>query len=217
MKLKSVFLICIAIVCLILTYPFSIVMSQNSSPTVVVVPATGTGQIGETITVDVTINSVQNLYGIDLTLKWDNSFLEILNAESHLGVESHPNGVLHETVESPVNVVKDNASQSVGEYTLIVTSENPSPSFNGSGTVATLRFNTTKPGHTTIGIESYLADRPLPDETSTLIEHTDVNGTLELTIPEFPETMVLIMVATLITTLLIYQKRKHYKNYKPQN
>jgi hypothetical protein len=165
-----------------------------------VLPAESTPKIGETITVNITLNNVQNLYAIDLSLEWNNAVLQIIRNQSLIGDET--NGVLH----SPTVIVTDAVSQETGKYTLIATSQNPANSFNGSGTIATLTFNVTSVGHSALTIQSELADHPLPEQTSESISHTIINGSINSVIPEFPVTTILGIVIVTATTILLISK-----------
>lgn len=182
--------------------------AQNASTAVSVVPSHVTAQQGETLIVNVTISNVENLYGIDLTLRWNNSMLSLQDFSSQMGVESRPGGILHEDAEYPVIIVQDNASQSIGEYYLVATSQGSADSFNGSGTIVTLTFNVTAAGKSEISVQSELADHPQPGETtSELIPHSDGSSTIDAApIPEFPETAALIALAAIVTMALLYSK-----------
>src|SRR5512133_3585505 len=72
--------------------------------------------IGDTLTVNIKISNAQNLYGVDVTLNWNPSVLKLTSATPQLGVESHSNGVLHESSTYPIDV-EDN-TQGDGEYHL---------------------------------------------------------------------------------------------------
>ncbi len=184
------------------------VRSQASGTVVSIQPQTSSAKVGETFTVNITLSNVQNLYGIDVTLDWNASILKVVSTASRLGVESHSGGILHE----PINVVEDSASQATGEYHLVATSQNPADSFNGSGTIATLTFNVTQLGHSGLDLQSDLADHPLPDEVSTLIDHTDVSGSFDAVIPEFPGVFALALVLVLATVGLLFSKKLSKKN-----
>ncbi len=189
--------------------------SQTSSDTnVSVLPEQNSVRLGEALTVNITISNVQNLYGIDVTLDWNSSVLQIQSASSQLGVESHFGGVLHETSDYPIIVVQDNSSQEIGEYHLIASSQGSADAFNGDGTIVTLKFNVTNLGHSELTLQSDLADHPQPGETiSEPITHIDVNGSVNVTaIPEFPEMLVLTLLAVFVTASLIFSKKVLKKN-----
>ena len=193
---------------LIAMLPIQTAKSQTSPTTVKVVPAQNAVRIGETIVVNLTITNVQNLYGLDIKLDWNTSLLQLMSTISRLGVESYSDGILHESTDAPISVVEDSSSQETGEYHLVATSQNPSPSFNGSGTIVSLTFNVTNIGHSTLSIQSELADRPLPDQISDFIVHTDANGSVDAgAIPEFPEAAIIGLLAIFATVFLLFSKR----------
>jgi hypothetical protein len=183
--------------------------SQTSDAIIQVIPAQSTPKIGETITVNITISNVQNLYAIDLTLQWNNAVLQILQNQSLIGDEA--NGVLY----SPTVTVTDAASQETGKYTLIATSQNPANSFNGSGTIATLTFNVTSIGHSALTLQSELADHPLPEQTSESINHNIVNGSVDAVIPEFPSIAILAIVIIATTAVLFFSRNIKIANKQP--
>ena len=186
--------------------------SQTSGTVVSVVPEVNAGRVGETFIVNITLSNVQNLYGVDVTLNWNASILQFVSATSLLGVESHPGGVLHEAV----TIAEDGTSEEVeGEYNLVATSMNPADSFNGSGTIATITFNVTKVGHSDLTLQSELADHPLPEEFSALIDHTDVSGSFDAVIPEFPSAFVVATLIVVVTVVLLFSKKLLKKNPAP--
>ncbi len=158
---------------------------------------------------NVTLSNVENLYGIDVIVRWNSTALQVLSATSVLGVESHPTGVLHETVDYPIITVEDNATQEIGEYHLVATSQGSADSFNGSGTIATLTFNITNAGRSDITVQSELADHPLVGETtSELIAHNDLGGSVDaVPIPEFTEIAVLSFLVVIVSAVLLYSKK----------
>jgi hypothetical protein len=180
--------------------------SQTSDTIIQVFPAQSTPKIGETITVNITISNVQNLYAIDLTLQWNSAVLQILQNQSLIGDEA--NGILY----SPTITVTDTASQETGKYTLIATSQNPANSFNGSGTIATLTFNVTSIGHSALTLQSELADHPLPEQTSESINHTIINGSVDAVIPEFPSITILAIVIIAATAALLISRNIRITN-----
>ncbi|MFB3889221.1 MAG: cohesin domain-containing protein [Candidatus Bathyarchaeia archaeon] len=183
--------------------------SLTPLPTVVSVePQASTARVAETLTVNISISNVENLYGLDVTLSWNNSILQVLSSVSTLGVESHPGGVLHEAAGAPISFVEDTASQETGEYHVVATSQSPADSFNGTGTIATLTFNVTRVGRSPLTLYSELANHPPPDETAVFIEHQDVGGSVDVVIPEFPTAAALVVLVVAATAVLLLSKRR---------
>jgi hypothetical protein len=194
--------------------------SQVDSNTIVrTQPSTSTPQVGETFTVSIIIENVQNLYGIDLALSWNDTVLQFQSADLRLGVESHPDGVLHEDSNTEIYIVENEALKA--EYQLVATSVGPASSFNGSGTIININFKAITIGHSALDLETELADRQLGG-TSMDIEHTDVDGSIESTENGVieptntnwltPIIIVLIIVALiLVATALIYFRKRPTK------
>jgi hypothetical protein len=153
--------------------------SQASGNTVVrVQPSTTVVSVGETFSVGVAVESVENLYGLDVTLRWNDSVLQFQSVDLRLGVESHPDGVLHEDSGAEIYVAENNASEA--QYHLAATAVNPASSFNGSGTVFSVSFKALSAGRSSLELETELADHPSLGGTANLIEHTVVAGSVEL-------------------------------------
>jgi hypothetical protein len=160
------------LVCILFSFIFVSCVSAQS--TVMKAEASTTQpHVGDTLTVNIKISNVQNLFGVDVTLSWNPSVLSIVSATSQLGVESHPGGVLHETSSYPIEVVDDTASQSTGQYHLLATSTGSALPFSGSGTIAIVTFRVINPGSTGLASESELSDHPVAGGNANLMVHTD--------------------------------------------
>ena len=210
---------------LLLLYPIHIVFSQTSSTTVAVKPSKSSPRLGETISINVTIANVQNLYALDVILQWNSSALTVVSVDLRLGVESHSDGVLHGSrlnyddstlVSGDIFVEESNASQEIGEYHLVATSiGSATNSFSGSGNIAILTFNVTSIGHSELNLTTELADYPPPDRdprVSLAIQHTDVGASVDSVIPEFPNIAILVLFLILATFALVFSKKLLKKN-----
>ena len=202
--------------------------SQVDSNTVVrAQPSTSTPHVGETFTVSVIIENVQNLYGIDVALSWNDSVLQVQSVDLRLGVESHSDGVLHgnrlnydvdTVVSGDIYVSEENV---LGSYSLTALTIGSS-AFSGSGTIVNITFKAANIGRSTLVLETELAAYPQPEEPSEFIEHADVSGSIESTENggiEPPNTawltpivIVLIIVAlVLVVSALIYYRKRPKK------
>ena len=181
--------------------------AQVSGNTIVrVQPSTNAPRVGEAFIVSVTIENVQNLYGLDVTLRWNDSVLQFQSLDLRLAVESHPDGVLHEDSNTEIYIVENEASGA--EYHLVATSVGPASSFNGSGTIVNINFKAISIGHSALELETELADHPAPEEPANFIEHTDVPGSVESTEnqnhePSGTDWLIPILVALAIIVLII--------------
>ena len=206
MNWKTRFLL--TVVCFLFAMaPIQAAFAQSTA--VSVVPAQNAVNVGDTLTVNVTISSVQNLYGIDVTVNWNSSALQILKVTDWLGIESYAGGVLHETPSYPVEIAVNDTSQEAGAYQIVATSQGAADPFSGSGTIATLTFNVTGTGQSTINLVSELADHPAIGETnSEPIAHGDFGASVNAaTIPEFPQVVDLGLLFVVSMVILLYSKR----------
>jgi hypothetical protein len=162
---------------LLVVFPIQMVKAQTTT-TVTVTPQNSTPVVGQTITISIQLNNVQNLYGIDVTLTWNTALLSFQtnSNQTFLGVS---NGVLNPPPSS-ISVVLDSASQAIGEFHLVVTSVAPATGFSGSGTIATLKFTVTGAGDSNLALTCTLADYA-PGGISEPITATVTGGTVDAT------------------------------------
>jgi len=185
--------------------------AQGSSNTKVAVnPASTNALLGKPITINITISNVQNLYGVDVTLFWDPSALAIQNVDLRLGVESHPDGVLHEEADADIFIQKNDVDQANGEYDLVATSASPAPSFSGSGNIVSITFNVTTTGRSDFILTTELGD--YNPSGGNQIDHTDVSGSVDSAIPEFPSATAISLILILVITTVVLTKRLRDKS-----
>jgi len=146
---------------------------------------------------------------------WNPSILTVQNIDIRLGVESFPDGVLHEAPDAEIFIQENIVDQENGEFHLVATSVAPASSFSGSGNIAILTFNVTSIGQSELILMTELAD--YNPSGSNLIDHTDVNGSLESVIPEFSSIIAVILIMFLVTTTAVLSRRILGKpNSKPK-
>ena len=218
-------------VALTLIFVLSLYLVQVASPQVAndtivrAQPSTSNPHVGETFTVSVIIENVQNLYAIDMALSWNDSVIQFQSVDLRLGVESHPDGVLHEDSNTEIYIVENEAFEA--EYHLVATAVGPASSFNGSGTIVNITFKAISIGHSTLDLETALADHHQSGEpSSNPIERTDVSASIDSTengVIEPPNTdwltpivVALIIIATVLVVSALIYFRKHPKKNTAQ-
>lgn len=231
MKSKTMFFAIAVVSFLLMLAPIYFAKSQGSSnPVLSVIPKQTSVQVGKTVVINITLSDVENLYGLDLTLDFNNSVVQLVSAKpdgsnpgsaaGFLGTASIPGGVLYGSpLINDANAIDSgclyyNTSLStVNEYHLFATSVNPASSFNGSGTIASLTFKVLTSGHSDLSLNSTLADHPDPGETtSEAISHTDVSGSVDVgQVPEFSLITALAVLAVVVTLALAFVKKKLLK------
>ncbi len=201
MKNPTKQIIILFLICALVSLCFACATSAQS--TVVKAEASATQpKVGDTLTVNIKISDVQNLFGVDITLNWNASVLKVISATPQLGVESHSGGVLHESSAYPIQIENNDASQATGEYHLLATSTgSTTPSFSGSGTIATITFNVTSAGSIGLAVESELSDKPASGGTANFIDHTDTVDSVTA-IPEVPSITIVVLLIALATAAI---------------
>jgi hypothetical protein len=182
----------------------------TSSTTIEVEPYHSFAEIGETFTVQITLNDVENLYGLEVEIFWNASILNVTNIDSRLGRESHGDGVLHEIPgTAPVQIYQNKTIQELGKHVLAASSIAPAPSFNGSGNIMLITFSVSGTGTCDIRLAAKLYDKPPPGGVSNPISHSYDNGVFG---PTSDSSLLIyaataIILAAIITGTVIYYRR----------
>ena len=201
---KTAFLTVI-ILCLI--SPCIVYAVSAQSTTVTAEASSSQLKVGDTLTVTLKVSDAVDIYGVDVTLSWNTSVLEAVSASNSLGVESHSNGVLHGSSAYPIDVEEDAVTD--GQYHLLATSQGSStPSFSGSGTIATVTFNVTGVGQANLSLDDVeLSTRDSAGEISLVTPQTDVSA-VTTTIPEFPIAALVLALAVAAAAIVIIVTKK---------
>jgi hypothetical protein len=173
-----------------------------------VVPYAITTSVGQSFTINITVFNVQNLYGVEATVNWNSSVLELSKIDIRLG-QTDTDGVLYNTSSTSPPFIAENSTQN-GQYAIAATSTAPAPSFNGSGNIVRITFNVTNSGHSNIDWESQLQDYPPPDRdprVSLPIPHTTTGGQFNTTVTEIPNSAILLAFAVLTVSALVLSKK----------
>jgi hypothetical protein len=95
---------------------------------------------GTQFTVTIKIYNVTNLYGFDLKLRWNTTFLDYVSRSVHVPRDTYLDGVLW----NPILQLADEVNATEGTYWIAYASMLPAPSFNGTGTIFTMTFEIIK-------------------------------------------------------------------------
>lgn len=198
---------------LLLSLSLQVGYVQAFSETIVgIVPSANSANICETFTTNITIENVQNLYGLEITLRWDQTVLRAISVDVRTG---QPNGVLY----PPIFTVEDDLTQSQGKYSYAATSTAPALSFNGSGIIVKVTFNVTSIGSCSLDLESQLYDFPPPDRWPSIslpIDHVTIGGSFTV-IPEFPNVTLLLSLMLLTTLAFTFPRFLRKLRRKPSD
>jgi len=107
-----------------------------------VVPTNVTASIGETFTINVVVENVTNLYGLDIQFSWDTAILEYVSHTAKIPVETFPDGILHQ----PGMTIMDTADPTAGTYWVAYACMDPAPVFDGTGVAFEMTFHVKASG-----------------------------------------------------------------------
>ena len=129
-----------------------------------------------------------------------------------------------------------NETKLSGSYELIAQSIGHStPSFTGSGTIATLTFNVIGTGSAGLSLQTDLADQAVLGQTANNIDHQDTASSVTAatssssptssvtpTVPEFPAISIVVLLIALAIVVTLFSAKKLNKNrnaasYAPLN
>ena len=128
----------------------------EDGPWVVVYPASGSYAVGDTIAVEVWVEDVVNLYGVDIRLAFDPSLLQVVDAAPSIpGVQITPRS----DILSSDFVIRREADNAAGTVWYAASQVNPTPPASGSGALFSFSFVTIAEGVTHVTVTNYqLAD-----------------------------------------------------------
>jgi hypothetical protein len=134
---------------------------QAGSAIVAVSPPSITASVGQDFSVDINISSVSDLYGWEFYLGWNSSLLSLVSVNEGPFLKSGGNTYFSYYLNT------------TGEHVVVdCTLEGPIPGVSGTGTLATVTFNTTNAGECPLNL--YNVD--LRDSSDTEIPCEAVSG-----------------------------------------
>ena len=175
------------------------------TPAVKVVPETlefGPENVtGQEFVINVFIENVSDLYGIDIKFAWDPEYLAYVSHTAHIPVEDYPDGVLHE----PGMFIKDDVDDVAGTYWVAYASMAPADPFDGSGIAFDIAFRIIKQPMASdpdAVITLDLVSTDLSDSGGSPIDHERNDGTVVIrTIPfEYPPIPILKVLPETLNT-----------------
>jgi hypothetical protein len=122
--------------------------TANGGPSIAIVPSSQTftnPPVGTTFTVSCLISNIVNLYGVDIQIGWNTTYITYVGHTKTIPVETYPTGILHKNTMP----VKDDVNESdngfggsyIGTmYWLSEASMAPAAAFNGNGTAFIMTF-----------------------------------------------------------------------------
>ena len=146
--------------------------------------------VGEEFTINVTVQDVTNLYGLDIQFSWNTTYLEYVSHAVKIPVNTNPGGVLY----NPILPIKDEADAAAGTYWIAISSMAPAAAFNGTGTVFTMTFKIIAqpdPGEEDIETHLTFTSTDLADKSANPIAHNVEEGSVTIHAPPKPPPAVI--------------------------
>jgi hypothetical protein len=106
-------------------------------------PAAGAYQLGETFAVEVRIDDVSDLYGVDVRVTFDPACLEVVETAVTPGTD---------LLSPPWLILFNQVDNQTGTIWYVVTLLNPHPPVSGSGVLYSFHFKTLAMGSAAVGI-----------------------------------------------------------------
>lgn len=179
MKSQNKRFICFGCVLLVLALAVGGPILGQDMPVVQVVPASTTVAVGQTVEILVNIESVSQLYSIELGLLFDANLLEVVDADPGMDGVQIAAGDFFNAGYEPFNGVVG------GRVEYVFTQINPSPPADGSGTLVKITFRGKAAGTSALTLETLL----LSDQNGQGIPATLQSGSLTVgdgTAPTLP-------------------------------
>ena len=136
----------------------------------------------QTFTVNIVVDNVTDLYGVDIRFSWDPTILEYVGHTAKIPVEDYPDGILHE----PGMLIKDDVNATEGTYWLAYASMSPAPAFDGTGIAFNMTFHVIGVGRCFLEIFS----SSLADVDGNPIAHDVENGYFDNYVPSEADILV---------------------------
>jgi hypothetical protein len=138
-------------------------------------PLTSTIFVGEVTTVNVVIQDVSNLYGVQIRFSFAPNLLQVIDADPVKDdVQITPG-----SCPSPDFIVQHTVSNTLGTVAYSATSLNPTPPCSGSGVVASIQFQALTDGDSDIHFTEWI----LADSDGEPIPAAALDGTIRVSSP----------------------------------
>jgi parallel beta-helix repeat protein len=135
-------------------------------------PANSTVGVSNTVTVDVMVGDIENLYGAQVALTFDPTLVEVVDADSSAPGTQIEKG----SFPVPDYVIVNLADNSAGTIDYAVSLQGAKPGVNGSGVLARITFHGLSDGVSYVAFTGSI----LSDPQSVAIDHSTQDGQVEV-------------------------------------
>ena len=139
--------------------------------TLTINPVSANITVDETVVVDVAVEGVSDLYGVALELTFDQTLVEVVDADTGTGGVQIATG----SCPAPDFVVRNAVDNSTGMINYDVSSLAPTQACNGTGVVASITFRGLAEGTSSVHFNAWLLADSNGIEITTTTQDGDVN------------------------------------------
>ncbi len=143
--------------------------ARQGGTAVSISPAQSDLTCGETVSVDVRITDVEDLFGVDIKVGFDANVVEVVDAiPAQAGINVQPGDLPDAT--NGQGLIQINNVDEAGIISYAATRLNPNPAQSGSGVIINITFRGLAAGNSDINLESVILSddtaRPIPADTT---------------------------------------------------
>ncbi|MFQ5855702.1 MAG: LysM peptidoglycan-binding domain-containing protein [Anaerolineae bacterium] len=149
---------------------------QVNGTVVSVQPASQTISVGDTTTVDVQIENVSNLFGVDLRLSFDPSIVRVVDSNPLVPDDQVEPGAFLDISGGKGFIVQNSADNTAGKISYAATLLSPAAPVSGSGQLIRITFEGIAEGTSAVTLESVL----LSDSKAEEIPATKQDGSIRV-------------------------------------
>ena len=157
MRTILICLLSIAILAGPLPGPWARAAVVAQGPAVLVVPASSVADVGATVTVEVQVHDVVDLYAVDLQVAFDPTLLEVQDADGNPANDVQV--AAGSFLSSPYGFTAVNQANNItGEIRYVYSLLSPAAPVSGSGVLVRIAFLARNPGSSTVLLQALLAN-----------------------------------------------------------
>jgi hypothetical protein len=170
--------------------------SSQPATVVSIQPPAQTINVGDTTTVDVQIDNVPDLFGVDLRLSFDPSIVKVVDSNPLVPGDQIEPGPFLDISGGKGFIVENSADNAAGTIIYAATLLSPAPAVNGSGVLIRITFEGLAEGTSQIKLDSVLLSDPKAEEVPATKQDGAISVEEEVPPTETPPTGNVVISGT---------------------
>jgi LysM repeat protein len=152
-------------------------VARATTTTVAITPSQVSLNCGATKLVEIRINDVTNLFGVDVKVSYDPKVLEVIDADATMPGTQITAGDFPNTSSGQGLIQTNSVDTATGTISYVAVRLSPAPPQTGSGVIASVNFKAKAAGTSQVNLVSAM----LSDQTAKAIPADLVNGKITVT------------------------------------